>query len=261
VVPSACQVGSGASASPASGPFLQGSCCTWTSSTRALRWFLPPGEPDVALHPMGQVGHADSKMAMDVYARLQQCVKREHVTAFDRLVDRARGELLRTDSVALDSSETDVWATARATRGPNGPPAGPGAARMPPGIPVRSRQILEWRDPDSSRGHHDFSCAVIASESSRSAGCFEAPRDVCGVRVSRTLRASSRRYGRLRRPSAFSWFTTTQAAIRELSRATRAAALRDPRRVESARTAEWISAAPLAPFEGGRLTGSPVGLV
>jgi hypothetical protein len=38
---------------------------------------------------MGQVGHADSKMTMDVYAQLQQRVK--HVTAFDRLVDRARG--------------------------------------------------------------------------------------------------------------------------------------------------------------------------
>src|SRR3954469_7378091 len=39
---------------------------------------------------MGQVGHADSKMTMDVYAHLQQRVKREQGTAFDRLVDEAR---------------------------------------------------------------------------------------------------------------------------------------------------------------------------
>ena len=32
---------------------------------------------------MGQVGHADSKMTLDVYAQLQQRVKREHGRAFD----------------------------------------------------------------------------------------------------------------------------------------------------------------------------------
>jgi hypothetical protein len=42
---------------------------------------------------MGQVGHADSKMTMDVYAHLQQRVKREHGTAFGRLVDEAREQL------------------------------------------------------------------------------------------------------------------------------------------------------------------------
>jgi integrase len=45
---------------------------------------------------MGQVGHADSKMTMDVYAHLQQRVKREHGTAFDRLVDQAREQLYGT---------------------------------------------------------------------------------------------------------------------------------------------------------------------
>ena len=33
---------------------------------------------------MGQVGHADSKMTMDVYAQLEQRAKREHGRAFDR---------------------------------------------------------------------------------------------------------------------------------------------------------------------------------
>ena len=42
---------------------------------------------------MGQVGHADSKMTLDVYAQLQQRVKREHGMAFDRLVDEAREQL------------------------------------------------------------------------------------------------------------------------------------------------------------------------
>jgi hypothetical protein len=32
---------------------------------------------------MGQVGHVDSKMTMDVYAQLPQRVKREHGRAFD----------------------------------------------------------------------------------------------------------------------------------------------------------------------------------
>src|SRR4051794_6044941 len=42
---------------------------------------------------MGQVGHEDSKMTMDVYAQLQQRVKREHGRAFDQLVRRARKQL------------------------------------------------------------------------------------------------------------------------------------------------------------------------
>jgi integrase len=47
---------------------------------------------------MGQVGHADSKMTMDVYAQLQQRVKREHGRAFDRLVRQAREPLYGTAS-------------------------------------------------------------------------------------------------------------------------------------------------------------------
>ena len=39
---------------------------------------------------MGQVGHADSKMTMDVYAQLEQRVDRSHGTSFDRLVRKAR---------------------------------------------------------------------------------------------------------------------------------------------------------------------------
>ncbi len=39
---------------------------------------------------MDQVGHADSKMTMDVYNQLQQRAKREHGASFDRLIRQAR---------------------------------------------------------------------------------------------------------------------------------------------------------------------------
>jgi integrase len=42
---------------------------------------------------MGQVGHADSKMTMDVYAQLEQRVKRSHGKSFDRLVRQAREQV------------------------------------------------------------------------------------------------------------------------------------------------------------------------
>jgi len=41
---------------------------------------------------MSRVGHADSKMTLDVYAQLEQRVDRSHGTAFDALVRRARGD-------------------------------------------------------------------------------------------------------------------------------------------------------------------------
>ena len=39
---------------------------------------------------MSQVGHADSKMTLDVYAQLEQRVDRRHGTAFDALIREAR---------------------------------------------------------------------------------------------------------------------------------------------------------------------------
>ena len=38
---------------------------------------------------MRQVGHADSKMTLDVYAQVEQRADRTHVTSFDALVRRA----------------------------------------------------------------------------------------------------------------------------------------------------------------------------
>jgi integrase len=42
---------------------------------------------------MGQVGHADSKMTMDVYAQLEQRADRSHGQSFDRLVRKAREQV------------------------------------------------------------------------------------------------------------------------------------------------------------------------
>jgi integrase len=45
---------------------------------------------------MRQVGHADSKMTMDVYAQLQQRAERQHGEGIDALVRRARARLYGT---------------------------------------------------------------------------------------------------------------------------------------------------------------------
>jgi integrase len=39
---------------------------------------------------MRQVGHADSKMTLDVYAQLEQRIKRDHGASLDRLISAAR---------------------------------------------------------------------------------------------------------------------------------------------------------------------------
>jgi integrase len=56
---------------------------------------------------MGQVGHADSKVTLDVYAQLQQRVKRQHGTAFDRLVRRAREQLGGMETVRTTESQAE----------------------------------------------------------------------------------------------------------------------------------------------------------
>jgi hypothetical protein len=53
---------------------------------------------------MSQVGHADSKMTMDVYAQLEQRLKRDHGASFDRLVRQAR-KLRGGDSASAEAAE------------------------------------------------------------------------------------------------------------------------------------------------------------
>ena len=57
---------------------------------------------------MSQVGHADSKMTLDVYAQLEQRVKREHGARFDALVRSAAAQLRGTDLTAPESSDAHV---------------------------------------------------------------------------------------------------------------------------------------------------------
>jgi integrase len=54
---------------------------------------------------MGQVGHADSKMTMDVYAQLEQRVDRSHGESFDRLVRKAREQVA---GLSLASEDTAI---------------------------------------------------------------------------------------------------------------------------------------------------------
>jgi hypothetical protein len=65
---------------------------------------------------MSQVGHADSKMTMDVYAQLQQRVDREHGRAFDALVRQARTRLNGTE-------QAPKWASIVNGIGNGAPPA------------------------------------------------------------------------------------------------------------------------------------------
>jgi Phage integrase family len=80
---------------------------------------------------MDQVGHADSKMTMDVYAQLQQRVKREHGASFDRLIGDARAQLYgeeqppADDKPPVDGVWADDWADDRKTTPKRRPPCRP----------------------------------------------------------------------------------------------------------------------------------------
>jgi integrase len=73
---------------------------------------------------MDQVGHADSKMTMDVYAQLQQRAKRDHGAHFDELVRQARVQLRTPDETASDG----LIGTAIGTGGQKSPISAPDRA-------------------------------------------------------------------------------------------------------------------------------------
>jgi integrase len=60
---------------------------------------------------MSQVGHADSKMTLDVYAQLEQRVHREHGRSFDRLVCRARAQAGTPDAPVAANEASDTRQT------------------------------------------------------------------------------------------------------------------------------------------------------
>jgi hypothetical protein len=86
---------------------------------------------------MDQVGHADSKMTMDVYAQLQQRAKRDHGTRFDTLVRQARLQLERADG----APSQELIGTAIGTAGPKSPISAPDAAlaRRPKHAPEQGK--------------------------------------------------------------------------------------------------------------------------
>jgi integrase len=56
---------------------------------------------------MSQVGHADSKMTLDVYAQLEQRIKREHGVRFDALIRAAEQQLHGEDVDSSDDTTSD----------------------------------------------------------------------------------------------------------------------------------------------------------
>jgi len=80
---------------------------------------------------MSQVGHADSKMTTDVYAQLQQRVRRDHGRAFDTLVRRARERLYGTPAESTPEVDT--------------PPIGPRSGPRAPQTTVEE-VVQEWRE-------------------------------------------------------------------------------------------------------------------
>ena len=105
---------------------------------------------------MSQVGHADSKMTMDVYAQLSSA-------------STARtGRPSTSSSGARGGQEPD---DVRDTFGPPTPRTP--ESSHPVDQPSRQRKSLQtqafprWRDPDSNRGHHDFQSCALPTELSR----------------------------------------------------------------------------------------------
>jgi len=80
---------------------------------------------------MSQVGHADSKMTTDVYAQLQQRVRRDHGRAFDTLVRRARERLYGTPAESTPEVDTPSI----------GPRSGPRAPQT-----TVEEVVQEWRE-------------------------------------------------------------------------------------------------------------------
>jgi integrase len=56
---------------------------------------------------MSQVGHADSKMTLDVYAQLEQRAKRDHGANFDKLIRNARKDLAKSSDGASNRVDWD----------------------------------------------------------------------------------------------------------------------------------------------------------
>jgi hypothetical protein len=104
---------------------------------------------------MSHVGHADSKMTLDLYAQLEQRVKRDHGASFDRLIRPARdlhGDA-PTESEASQLVLNWSWPGNRADFGST-------EAQLPCTENASEQAKERWRDPESNRGHHNFQTAA-----------------------------------------------------------------------------------------------------
>jgi hypothetical protein len=97
---------------------------------------------------MNQVGHADSKMTLDVYAQLQQRAKRDRGVRFDELVRDARRQLHGTAGITA----TGMIGTTIGTKGQNRPLRRPCREHS---LPVKTAGLQgqeEWAILDSNQG-------------------------------------------------------------------------------------------------------------
>jgi len=111
---------------------------------------------------MDQVGHADSKMTMDVYNQLQQRAKREHGASFDRLIRQAREQFYGDAADArgvldnvLDNGDKPA---------PETPKTRPTERGQNPRI---SRENAARRARGSKAGHNCFQSCALPTELSR----------------------------------------------------------------------------------------------
>jgi integrase len=102
---------------------------------------------------MKQVGHADSRMTLEVYAQLQQRARRENGAKFDALVRNARKQLTRRAKTPPQQTGSAIGSVTPDTR--------PRTARIKHRHRDQkariSRRSVRLRDSDSNRRHHDFS--------------------------------------------------------------------------------------------------------
>jgi len=69
---------------------------------------------------MDQVGHADSKMTLDVYAQMQQRAKRDNGTKFDKLIRGAREQA----DASVQTASSEGFRTGNRTKSPKKTPRG-----------------------------------------------------------------------------------------------------------------------------------------
>jgi integrase len=127
---------------------------------------------------MAQVGHADSKMTLDVYNQLQQRVKREHGASFDRLIRDARAQLYGDQQEPPPAQPAaqppaDGGLGRRLGRRRENSPKTPQSRRPRRGQNQRiNRQKAGVRRRDSASGHRCFQSCALPTELSRRKSCY-----------------------------------------------------------------------------------------